>query len=99
MHELSIALEICRVIEGQLEPFQLPQLTELGLEIGAASDIEVSNLEFCLQTLLAHPPFAGASLVVTRPPGDDTRVSYLELDDERTSADAAAAAPAVAATP
>ncbi len=86
MHELSIALEICRVIEGQLEPPQLRQLTELGLEIGASSEIEVANLEFCLETLLRHPPFAGASLVITRPPGDDTRVSYLELDDEREPA-------------
>jgi Zn finger protein HypA/HybF involved in hydrogenase expression len=86
MHELSIALEICRVIEGQLEPHQLPQLSELGLEIGASSELEVANLEFCLQTLLDNPPFAGASLIISRPPGDDTRVSYLELDDERVPA-------------
>lgn len=83
MHELSIALEICRVIEGRLSPVQLPQLVEIGLDIGDDTAIEVSNLEFCLDTLLTHPPFAGATVVIARSAGDDTRVSYLEIDDER----------------
>jgi Zn finger protein HypA/HybF involved in hydrogenase expression len=85
VHELSIALEICRVIEERLTPVQRPQLVELGLEIGEESPLEVPNLEFCLDTLLAHPPFAGAEVSITRTAGDDTRVSYLELDDERTA--------------
>ena len=83
MHELSIALEICRVIEEQLSPPQLPQLVELGLDVGEDTTIEVANLQFCLDTLLANPPFAGASVVITRGDGRDTRVSYLEVDDER----------------
>lgn len=83
MHELSIALEVCRVIETQLAPAQLPQLTELGLDIGSESNIEVANLQFCLDTLLANPPFGGAHVVIARTAGDDTRVSYLEVDDER----------------
>lgn len=83
MHELSIALEICRVIEEKLPPSQLPQLVELGLEIGEDTTIEVANLQFCLDTLLAHPPFAGAAVVMARSAGGDTRVSYLEIDDER----------------
>lgn len=78
-----MAMEICRVIEGQLRPEQLPQLVELGLEVGEQVTIEVPNLEFCLDTLLAHPPFAGAAVAITRAAGDDTRVSYLEIDDER----------------
>ena len=61
MHELSIALEICRVIEERLPPVQLPQLVELGLDVGEDTTIEVAKLEFCLDTLLAHPPFAGAT--------------------------------------
>ena len=83
MHELSIALEICRVVEERLLPEQLPQLVEIGLDVGADTTIEVANLQFCLDTLLAHPPFAGATVVIARGDGDDTRVSYLEIDDER----------------
>lgn len=83
MHELSIALEICRVIEERLPPLQLQQLVELGLDVGEDTTIEVANLEFCLDTLLAHPPFAGATVVIARRHGGDTRVSYLEIDDER----------------
>jgi Zn finger protein HypA/HybF involved in hydrogenase expression len=85
VHELSIALEICRVIEDRLAPEQLPQLVELGLEIGESATIEVANLQFCLDTLLAHPPFAGATVVIARNGGEDTRVSYLEIDDERSA--------------
>ena len=83
MHELSIALEICRVVEERLPSAQLPQLVELGLDIGDDTTIEVDNLRFCLDTLLAHPPFAGATVVIARSNGGDTRVSYLEIDDER----------------
>lgn len=83
MHELSVALEICRVIEERLLPLQLPQLVELGLEVGERSNLELPNLTFCLDTLLAHPPFAGATVVITRGDGDDMRVSYMEIDDER----------------
>jgi len=78
-----VALEICRVIEAQLSPSQRPQLVELGLEVGDDTMIEVANLQFCLDTLLEHPPFAGAATVITRGGGHDTRVSYLEIDDER----------------
>lgn len=64
-------------------PTQLPQLVELGLEVGNDSNLELANLEFCLDTLLAHPPFAGATVTITRAAGDDIRVCYLEIDDER----------------
>ena len=83
MHELSIALEICRVVEQRLSPAQLPQLVELGLDVGDDTTIEVANLQFCLDTLLANPPFAGATVVIARGDGRDTRVTYLEIDDER----------------
>lgn len=76
-------MEVCRVVEGQLAPRQLTQLTEVGLDVGREASIEVPNLQFCLDTLFAHPPFAGAAVVIAECPGDDTRVSYLEIDDER----------------
>lgn len=83
MHELSVALEICRVLEGQLTETQLPQLVTIGLDVGEAYELELANLTFCLDTLLAQPPFAGAAVAVSRVPGADLRVGYLEIDDER----------------
>jgi Zn finger protein HypA/HybF involved in hydrogenase expression len=83
MHELSIALEICRVLEGQLTDEQLPQLVNVGLDVGESYELELANLQFCLDTLLAQPPFAGATVTVSRVSGGDLRVGYLEIDDER----------------
>ena len=76
-------MEICRVIETRLEPAQLPQLVALGLDVGDDTTLEVSNLQFCLATLLANPPFAGAEVSIARSGGRDTRVTFLEIDDER----------------
>ena len=76
-------MEVCRLVEGQLKPAQLPQLVEVGLEVGEASTLEVPNLQFCLDTLFHHSPFAGAAVVIASCPGDDMRVSYLEIDDDR----------------
>ena len=83
MHELSLALEICAVLEQQLRPHQLPQLVAIGLDVGADANIEMANLQFCLDTLLTHPPFAGATVEVTSVPGEELRIGYLDVDDER----------------
>ena len=34
MHEMSVALEICRLAEERLSPAELPQLVTVGLEVG-----------------------------------------------------------------
>jgi len=83
MHELSIALEVCRMAEERLEPEELPLLVSVGLEIGEEAGLEPANLEFCLEALLAAPPFTGARPVITRLPGDALRLTYLEVDDGR----------------
>ena len=83
MHELSIALEVCRMAEERLEPEQLPLLVSVGLEIGEEAGLEPGSLQFCLETLLAAPPFGGARPVITRLPGDTLRLAYLEIDDGR----------------
>jgi Zn finger protein HypA/HybF involved in hydrogenase expression len=83
MHELSIALEVCRMAEERLEPEELPQLVSVGLEIGEEAGLEPANLQFCLEALLAAPPFTGARPVITRLPGDALRLTYLEVDDGR----------------
>jgi Zn finger protein HypA/HybF involved in hydrogenase expression len=83
VHELSLALEICAVLERQLPPHQLPQLVAIGLDVGEDANIEMANLQFCLDTLLTHPPFAGATVEVTAVPGEELRIGYLDVDDER----------------
>lgn len=80
MHELSVALEVCRMIEDRLGP-DTPTLVEVGLDVGADSGLEPENLEFCLGALLAQPPFRGAKPIVRRLTGDELRLTYLEIDD------------------
>ena len=55
----------------------------VGLEVGHDAGLEPDNLRFCLETLLAAPPFAGARPVITQLPGDALRLAYLEIDDGR----------------
>jgi Zn finger protein HypA/HybF involved in hydrogenase expression len=83
MHELSIALEVCRMAEERLDPEELPRLVTVGLEVGNEAGLEPGNLEFCLEALLASPPFTGARPMITRLPGDALRLTYLEVDDGR----------------
>lgn len=81
MHELSLALEICRIAEEKLGPEQASRLVTLGVEVGDQAGVEPDNLTFCLEALLGAPPFGGARPAITRLPGDALRVSYLEVDD------------------
>ena len=83
MHELSVAIEICRIAEERLGPTEAGRLVTVGIEVGDQAGIEPDNLTFCLEALLSAPPFGGAHPEVTRLPGDTLRVSYLEVDDGR----------------
>lgn len=83
MHEMSVAVEVCRLAEERLSPAELPQLITVGLDVGDDSGLEPDNLLFCLEALLAAPPFHQARPEMTRCPGDVLRVTYLELDDDR----------------
>jgi hypothetical protein len=40
-------------------------------------------LEFCLEALLAQPPFGQGRPQLARVPGEDLRIEYLEVDDAR----------------
>ncbi len=83
MHEMSVAVEVCRLAEARLSPAELPQLITVGLDVGDDSGLEPDNLLFCLEALLAAPPFHKARPEMTRCAGDVLRVTYLELDDDR----------------
>lgn len=81
MHEMSLALEICRITEEQVGREALTRVREVGVQVGEVSGVEPEALGFCLEALLSHAPFAGARLCMSMEPGDDLRVTYLEVED------------------
>ena len=83
MHELSLALEVCRMAEAHLAPGCAGQLRAVRVEVGDDANVEIENFRFCLEALLGAPPFAGAIPTITACPGDDLRLASLEIDDER----------------
>jgi Zn finger protein HypA/HybF involved in hydrogenase expression len=82
---MSIALEVCRIAEDYVGLEALPRVREIGLVVGERSGVEPDSLLFCLESLLEHPPFTGARPAMELTAGDDLRVTYLEVDDERPS--------------
>jgi Zn finger protein HypA/HybF involved in hydrogenase expression len=82
---MSIALEVCRIAEDYVGSEALPRVREIGVVVGERSGVEPDSLLFCLESLLERPPFAGAKPAMELTPGDDLRVTYLEVDDERPS--------------
>jgi Zn finger protein HypA/HybF involved in hydrogenase expression len=81
MHEMSVALEVCRMAEVRLG-FAAPRLVAVGVTVGDQAGIEPENLAFCLEALLAEPPFQGAQPKILREPGDALHLSYLEVTDD-----------------
>lgn len=82
MHEMSVALEVGRLVEEQLAAHP-GRLLSVGVIVGDDSGFEPESLTFCLEAVLAHPPFGGARPVLNRVPGDALRLEYLEIDDGR----------------
>ena len=83
MHEMSIALEVGRLAEERLGADGVRSLVTVGVEVGDDAGVEVGSLAFCLEAVLATPPFRRARPVIERLPGDVLRLAYLELDDDR----------------
>lgn len=88
VHEMSIALEVCRLAEEQVGPRGLASIVVVGLEVGDDAGVEIGNLEFCLEALLSRPPFGRARPVIERSRGDVLRLDYLEIDDDTGESDA-----------
>jgi Zn finger protein HypA/HybF involved in hydrogenase expression len=80
MHELSVALEVCRMAEERLGR-DTPRLRRVGLVVGDDAGIEPANLSFCLDALLSQPPFGAATSLLNQAPGDVLRIDYYEVDD------------------
>lgn len=81
MHEMSVALEVCRLAQERLGE-EAPRLVALGVTVGDDAGIEPQNLAFCLEALLGEPPFQGAQPRILREPGDALHLSYLEITDD-----------------
>ncbi len=81
MHELSLALEVCRIAELNAAPRPARAVRTVAVEVGTDAGIELENFRFCLDALLGDAPFGGARAELTLLPGTDLRVSYLEVDD------------------
>lgn len=81
MHEMSIALEICKIAERHVGREQLGRVVTIGLEVGDDAGVEWDSLEFWLETMLRSPPFNRARAVIDRVCGDVLRLSYLEVED------------------
>jgi Zn finger protein HypA/HybF involved in hydrogenase expression len=80
MHEMSLALEICRLAEERLGD-EAERLVAVGVTLGDDAGVEPSNLAFCLEALMAQPPFHGAVPRIMREPGDALHLGYLEVAD------------------
>jgi Zn finger protein HypA/HybF involved in hydrogenase expression len=86
MHELSLANEICAIVEREVvrerPAAALASVTVVNIEVGHDANVEPASLQFCLDALLATAPFGRGSAVLTMVPGDDLRVSWFEIDDD-----------------
>jgi Zn finger protein HypA/HybF involved in hydrogenase expression len=81
VHEMSLALEVCRLAEAHLPGPPPPRVLAVGVEVGRAAGVEPANLRFCLEALLAEPPFLGARAELLERPGGDLRLAWVEVDD------------------
>jgi Zn finger protein HypA/HybF involved in hydrogenase expression len=86
MHEMSVALEVCRLAEERLRE-GTDTLVALGVTVGDDAGVEPENLAFCLEALLAEPPFRGAKPRILRQPGNALQLSYLEVSDDASPDD------------
>ena len=82
MHELSVALEICRLVEERLAPGESSHLRKVGVVVGQDAGLEPANLSFCLDALLGQPPFGGARAELITCAGPDLRLDFYEVDDD-----------------
>ncbi len=83
MHELSLALEVCRIARDRLPADPGGRVVSVGVLVGRDAGIEVANFRFCLEALLSEPPFAGARTDLLEEDGADLCLSYIEVDDGR----------------
>ena len=83
VHELSLALEVCRMAGEVLDRERGVGVRSLGVEVGTEAGVELENFRLCLDALLTEPPFLGARAELQAVPGEALRLTYVEVDDGR----------------
>jgi Zn finger protein HypA/HybF involved in hydrogenase expression len=81
MHEMSVAMEICRITERAIGARSPSKVSEVIVDVGDDAGVEIHSLEFCLEALLHSPPFSAARAVVRRERGDTLRVASVEVEE------------------
>jgi len=81
MHEMSVAMEICEIAARAIGPRSPATVTEVIVDVGDDSGLEIRSLEFCLEALLHSLPFSAARAVVRRERGDALRVASVEVEE------------------
>jgi len=69
MHEMSLAEAVLQIIEEAAASQGFQRVTEVRLEIGALSGVEVEALEFCMDSVLKGSVAEGARVEMERLPG------------------------------
>ena len=82
MHEMSIAMEVCRIAEEHAGHEKLPNVLTVGLDVGTDAGVEIGSLEFCLEVLLSEAPFGKAKPKIATVTGNVLRVTFLEVEDD-----------------
>ena len=83
MHDLSLALEVCRQAEDVLARAGGVAVQRVAVEVGTEAGVELENFRFCLDTLMQAPPFRGAPAELVTVGGSDLRLAWVEVDDGR----------------
>lgn len=74
-------MEVCRIAQEAVYPTDPSRIVTVGVILGDRSPVEPANFEFCLEVLLREPPFGQGQAVMTRIPGEDLRLDYVEVAD------------------
>ena len=69
MHEMSLAEGILQIVESAAAQQGFQRVTEVRLEIGALSGVEVEALSFCMDVVLKGSVAEGARVELERLPG------------------------------
>ena len=69
MHEMSLAEGILQIVEDTAARQGFKKVTEVRLEIGVLSGVEVEALAFCLDVVLKGSVAEGARVVMEKLPG------------------------------
>ncbi len=91
LHEMSVSLEICRMVEERIPAGAAGRVTRVGLVVGDDAGLEPGSLQFCLETLLGQPPFGEAVPEIRRQPGDALRLEFIDVEEAPPAGAAAAA--------